>query len=151
MAAPPTATKPVPSSPRGGRSASGRNIAFVSSQFNLPPQCDQRCTTGDHPPDIATTSHFISSIGVPSPACKQIETPITPFEPLTFEMAIPVSTRIPNSRALFGSSPVATVRASRIIATFKPTSNCLIAVLYPSSLFVASTMISPHEVPKSTI
>ena len=99
---------------------------------------------------MATTSHFISSSGTPSPACKQIETPLTLFEPLTFDIAIPVSTRIPISRALFGSSPVTLVRASKIAATFNPTSLCLIAVRYASSLLVARTIISPHEVPKST-
>ena len=47
----------------GARAAAGRGRArsapAASSQVSLPPQCDQRCTTGDQPPDIATASQAI--------------------------------------------------------------------------------------------
>src|SRR6056297_3839766 len=60
LAAPAGMTKPSPPAPRGGLSGSGRKWACASSQMSLPPQCDQRCTTGDQPPDMATASQAIS-------------------------------------------------------------------------------------------
>ena len=86
LAAPATLTKPAPSAPVGGRFGSGRNVACASSQISLPPQCDQRCTTGDQPPDMATASQAISSVTAPSPTCLQTATPVTRLRPCTLAM-----------------------------------------------------------------
>src|SRR6056297_692875 len=81
LAAPAGITNPSPVAPLGGLAGSGRKWACASSQMSLPPQCDHRCTTGDQPPDIAPASQAISSSAAPSPACAQIETPVTRLPP----------------------------------------------------------------------
>ena len=73
-ARPPRRARPRPprrrarSPPRRGRAAAapgrGRNRPRLVP-VELPPQCDQRCTTGDQPPDIATASQAITSAAAP--------------------------------------------------------------------------------------
>ena len=128
FAEPATETKPSPLAPKGGRSLSGRKCDCASSQISLPPQWDHRCTTGDQPPDIATTSHSISSSTPPSPACAQSAMPVTRLPPLTFEIALPFSTRMPSALASSAKAPAPPARASMIQGTSRPRPFKVIAV-----------------------
>ena len=94
FAAPAQAVFASPSSPVGApRSGAGRNIARMSSQRSLPPQWDQRWTTGDQPPDMATQSHLIL-VSAPPMRPSGVFTPIfiasTALPPSALAMTAPV-------------------------------------------------------------
>ena len=121
-AEPTTDINPLPSASVGGFSELGLNAAIFVSQVNFPPQCDHKFTTGDQPPDIATTSTLISSSFVPVPACSHNDILVTLFLPETEDIAFPFSTRIPKLLTLSASSPPPFGLESITIGTDKPAS-----------------------------